>query len=287
LNAPDSALLREVKQAVAGYRKTRKQREEELKHDAVRDAAMGFFEKLGKQLEGKGRVIIYGLVGLVAVGALVGFLYNRSNKKAQQAQLELGKAIEITQAQVSASPVPGSIEPTYLNEKDRAYKAIEAFDKIINNYGDPYRENARYLKANQLLILDRAKGIAELEALTKSGDQQVAALSKLALAQVKETDGQLDAAAALYGELEKQNNAIVPAETARLYLAGVYEKQGKKQEAADILFNIVEAARKAKDAEGKPANQSNAAREAASKLQKLDPARYDKLTPEPTPDLNG
>jgi len=62
-------------------------------------------------------------------------------------------------------------------------------------------------------------------------------------------------------------------------LAGVYEKQGKKKEAADLLFNIVDAARKAKDKDGAPLPQSATAGAAAEKLQKLDPDRYAMLTP--------
>jgi hypothetical protein len=63
----------------------------------------------------------------------------------------------------------------------------------------------------------------------------------------------------------------------------VYVKQGKKKEAADLLFNIVETARKAKDAEGQPVPESAAAREASQELQKIDPARYAQLTPAARP----
>ena len=76
---------------------------------------------------------------------------------------------------------------------------------------------------------------------------------------------------------------IVTPETANLRLAGVYDKQGKKKEAADLLFSIVDAARKAKDQDGKPVPESSASREAAQKLLKIDPARHAQLTPPPTP----
>jgi len=248
---------------------------------------MEALNKAGKAVEGKGRLILYSLIGLIVVAGLVFFLYKRSDKKSQEASNLLGKAIEISQAQVTASPQPGSTELTFPNEKERAQKAIEAFDKVIAYYSDPYRENAKYFRATQLLIVDRAKGLAELEALTKSSDTKVATLSKLAVAQAKETDGQFDAAVVIYNELINSNNGIIPADTAKVYLAGVLEKQGKKQEAVEMLFNIVKAAREAKDANNKPIEQSSAAREAATKLQKLDPARYDQLPQEPPPDLNG
>jgi hypothetical protein len=51
-----------------------------------------------------------------------------------------------------------------------------------------------------------------------------------------------------------------------------------------VLFNIVDASRKAKGKDDKPAPVSSAAREAATQLQKLDPDRYAQLPPE-TPSL--
>jgi lipopolysaccharide biosynthesis regulator YciM len=108
----------------------------------------------------------------------------------------------------------------------------------------------------------------------------VAALAKFALAQTKESDGKLDEAAQLYSALASANNPAVTPDTANLRLAKVYEKQGKKKEAADVLFNIVDASRKAKGADNQPVPASAAAREAATRLQDLDPARYAQLPPE-------
>jgi hypothetical protein len=66
----------------------------------------------------------------------------------------------------------------------------------------------------------------------------------------------------------------------------VYQKQGKHKEATDLLFQIAENARKAKDKDGAPVPQSEAARDAAQQLQKLDPVRFAQLTPESPTLLN-
>jgi hypothetical protein len=58
---------------------------------------------------------------------------------------------------------------------------------------------------------------------------------------------QLDEAAALYQELANMDDPIVAKDTINFELAGVYEKQGKKQEAADLYFNIAKTASEAKD----------------------------------------
>ena len=53
----------------------------------------------------------------------------------------------------------------------------------------------------------------------------------------------------------------------------------------DLLFNIVDTARKAKDKDGKPVQESSASREAAQQLLKVDPARHAQLTPPPATGL--
>ena len=103
------------------------------------------------------------------------------------------------------------------------------------------------------------------------------------MAQAKESDGALDEAARLYSEIVKANSTIVTPESANLRLAIVYNKQGKKKEAADILFNIVDNARKARDKDQKPIPESAASRAAAQELLKIDPTRHAQLPPPPKP----
>ena len=259
--------------------KYKKKRARELQHDRFRDTTMSFFDRLGDLLEGRGRTILYGLGGLLLAGLLVLLFVKWNNKKRDEAQQALGRGINIQKSQITTQPIPGNTEPTFATEKDRAQRAIEEFEKVAGKYGDPYRSEARYFIASNRLAVDRQKGISELTELSKSNVAEVAALSKFALAQADESDGKLDDAAKLYNELAKLNSPTVTAETANLRLAKVYEKQGKKKEAADLLFNIVDTARKAKDKDGAPLPQTAAAAAAAEKLQKLDPDRSAQLTP--------
>ncbi|HEX8068965.1 MAG TPA: hypothetical protein VF546_03370 [Pyrinomonadaceae bacterium] len=258
-----------------------KKRVRELRHDAFRDKTMATFDRVGDRLEGRGRTILYALVGLVLVAILAGVFSWWRGKHADEARRALGRAIDINEARVSASPEPGATGPSYHTERERAQAAAAEFQKVEAKYGDPYKSLAHYFRAANLLTVDRPTGVRELEALTNNGNTEIAARAKFALAQVRQQDGQLDAAAALYAELAKTNAEIVPADTANLKLAEVYEKQGKKQEAIELLARIVETARTAKDKDGKPIPQSAAASDAAEHLQRLDPARYAKLPPEP------
>lgn len=261
--------------------KYKKKRARELQHDKFRDAAISVFDRLGDKLEGKGKAILYGLIGLVVLAVAVGFWVRWSNRKADEARRALGRGITIATTQITPS-VPGFTPPgpSFTDERERAQKAIEEFQKVAAKYGDPYRTEARYFIATHMLYVDRDNAINELAELSKSSIPEVATLSKFALAQTKQADGKYDEAAQLYSELARQNSAVVTPDIANLHLAEVYEKQGKRQEAADLLFNIVEASRNAKDADGTPLSASAAAQAAAEKLQKVDPERYAKLTPE-------
>src|SRR6185503_3004646 len=96
----------------------------------------------------------------------------------------------------------------------------------------------------------RESGVAELEALA-SGGGEVGKLSKFALAHAKADDGKFDVAVALYQQLAAMDDPVLAKETINFELAGVYEKQGKKAEAADVYFTLVKAATEAKDADGK------------------------------------
>jgi tetratricopeptide (TPR) repeat protein len=241
---------------------------------------MGLLDRLADKLEGKGRTILYGFGALVALGLLVWFWTARNERKAQEAYRALGHAIEVSSAPVTPSPTPGSTELSFMSEKDRAERAVKEFQAVAAKYDDP---KAKYFVAVNKLSVNRPEAISELEQLSKSGDDEVATMAKFALAQAKEEDGQFDAAATLYNELAQKNNSILPSDTVRLSLATMYEKQGKTKEAVDLLFKIVEEARKARDPEGKPMLQSAAAANAATKLEKLDAARYAQLPKEETP----
>jgi tetratricopeptide (TPR) repeat protein len=262
----------------------------EIKRDRFREETLGLFERLGDRLEGRGKTLLYGIGGLVLAAALAYALMSWREGKANEARQALGRAIEIAgapvaSAQTAATPQPGT--RTFATERERAQSAAEEFQKVADKYGDPYRSQANYFKAANLLVVDRPKGLGELEALTKNGDARLSAWAKFALAQAREADAQYDAAAALYKELASvRDNQIVPADTANFRLALVLEKQGKKTEAADILFQLVKASREAKDKDGKAVAPSSAAHEAAEKLEQLDPARHAQLPPEPPRDLS-
>ena len=236
-------------------------------------------EKVGAELNQHGRTILIGIGAIVALLILFGIWRTYSNNRQGKAETALGQGFKVTDAQVSASPIPGAITPVYATEKEKAQKAVETFQQAAN-YGNPTGELARYMIAVNQLQVDRAQGLSQLQQLTGSADSSVAVSAKYALAQAYEADGKYDDAAKLYNDLVSANTLPVTADSARLRLAAIYDKQGKKNEAVELLFTMVKAARELKDKDGKAVDPSSAVREATQELERLDPKRFGELPKE-------
>ena len=251
--------------------------------DPFQQRVGGKIEEAGKKLEGHGRNILYGIGALVVLGIIVWIIYAWSGKSNATAQAALGKAIEVSQTRVSDQPIPaGSTEKTFKTEKERAEASVAEFDKVAEKFGGDVGEKAKYLSAVNRVGLDRTAAVASLEELSKSSDA-VGKLSKYALAQTRAEDGKTDDAVALYQELAAMSDPIVSKETINFEIAKLYEKQGKKQEAVDVLFSLVKSASEVKDPDGKAMPLSPAAQNAKDKLKELDPEKAKEI-PEPAPE---
>ena len=239
-------------------------------------------EDVGKKLEGKGKTILYGIGAVVVVLILVMLFMKWNGRSSGAAQTALGKAIETSQAQISETGTPaGSTQKTYKSEKERAEAAIAEFQAVADKFGGSVGEKAKYFIAVNKLTTDRPAGITELEGLS-GGSSDTATLAKFALAQTRVGDNKLDEAVTLYQALASMTDAVVAKDTINFELAKIYEKQGKKQEAVDLYFNIAKAASEAKDQDGKPVRLTGTATSAKDKLKQLDPERAKQIVdPEP------
>ena len=82
------------------------------------------------------------------------------------------------------------------------------------------------------------------------------------------------------------SDPVVAKETVQLELAKQYEKAGRKDEAVNVLFDLVKAASEAKDLEGKSVPLTQTAQSAKDKLKALDPEKAKEI-PEPVPETPG
>ena len=262
--------------------KYKKKRARELKHDRFRDATMLLVDRLADKIAGRRTQVLYGLIGLIIVAVGIYGIIRWRHKHADEAAAAMGRAIAINDADIGPNPPPGSRDPFFTSQQERSERAIQEFQKVVAKYGEPYRTEALYFIATNELVTDRLKAETDLQNLA-NGSGDVAVLARYALGQAKESDGALDQSAALYSQIASSNSPLVTPESANLRLAVVYNKQGKKKEASDILFNMISAARSAKDKDNKAVPESAAARAAAQELLKIDPARHAQLPAPPSP----
>jgi hypothetical protein len=247
--------------------------------DAFQSSMTRKVEDVSRNLEGRGKTVLYALaaVGVLLVLFGIFYLWNRSSDA--KAQAALGKAIETSQAVVSDSPVPaGSTIKTFKTEKERAEASVAEFQSVADKFGGAVGEKAKYFVATNKLSLDRAAALSELENLSKSSGE-VGTLAKYALAQAKANDGKTDEAVGLYQQLASADNPVVAKDTINFELAKLLEKQGKKDEAVNIYFQIAKAASEAKDADGKPVPMSSTATDAKAKVEELAPEKAKEIQP--------
>jgi tetratricopeptide (TPR) repeat protein len=220
--------------------------------DPFQERVGGRIEEVGKKFEGQGRNILYGLGALGVLALLVGIFYLWNSRTNAAAQTALGKAIETSQARVTTSPpASGSTEKTFKTERERAEAAIAEFQAVADKYSGSVREKARYFVAVNRLSVDRPAAIEELRNISNA-NTPAGKLSKYALAKALVSDGTYDEAVSLFQELAALDDPIIAKETVKFDLADTYEKLDRKQEAADVYFDIAKAATEAKDQEGKP-----------------------------------
>ncbi len=241
-------------------------------------------EQAGKIFEGQGKNILYGIAALAVLGIVIWIFSSWSARSNSAGQAALGKAIETSQAQVTDTPPPaGSTAKTFKTEKERAEASIAEFQAVADKFGGGVGEKAKYFIAVNRLTIDRPAAMQELETLAKSNDE-TGKLSKFALAGAKTEAGDLDGASALYKELAGDKDPVVAKDTINFELAKIYEKQEKKPEAVELLFNIVKTASEAKDLDGKSVSMTATAQSAKDKLKQLDPEKAKEI-PEPAPNL--
>lgn len=235
----------------------------------------------GKIFEGQGKNILYGLGALLVLGLIAWIILSWTGRSEAQAQTALGKAIVTSQSAVTdQSPPAGSTERVFKTQRERAEASIAEFQTVAQTYGGAVGEKAKYFIATNRLTIDRAAGIQELEALAKSSDV-VGNQAKFALAQAKAAEGKYDEAVNLYKELAAAKDAVIAKETVDFELAGIYEKQDKKADAVNVLFELVKTATDAKDPEGKPVPLNSTAQKAKTKLTELDPEKAKEIPEQP------
>ncbi len=166
-------------------------------------------------------VVVAALV-LLVVG---GFFYLQTrDEKASVALSAALRTYETPLRPATAPPPPAGIE-SFTSSKDRAQAAQRGFRAVIHDY--PYTRSADFARywvgATAMDLGDYKMAEQELQQLTGSRRDDLAALAKFALASVYHAENKDGSAIQLYKELIDHPSTTVPKSTAQLELAAVYE----------------------------------------------------------------
>ncbi|HJT54607.1 MAG TPA: tetratricopeptide repeat protein [Candidatus Acidoferrales bacterium] len=203
--------------------------------------------------------VIYSAVAVIVI-VLAGLgIYTWRNKQNNAANMALGAAMRVSSAAIRPAGAPASPEnkDTYSSTAERGKAAEKQFKTVADQY--PHTDAghiAAYMAgASAIEAGDKAGGEQQLKKVADSGDKNVAALAKLALANFYRANNRLADATRLYKDLEDHPTDTVSKSAAQLAMAEMYEATDPQQ--ATTIYQQIQK-------ENKP--DSAAAQEAAAKL---------------------
>jgi predicted negative regulator of RcsB-dependent stress response len=176
---------------------------------------------------------------IVILVAVFGSWYYWSYRT-QKANEALGLAVETYNAALIPSGGAGE-EGKYHTAQERARAARAQFQQVAERYGytKPGRM-ARYMAGLTAIDSgDAQAGEAELKSVSESGNQELAALAKLALAGVYRSSNRNSDALRLYRELIDHPSASVSKPMAELELASFYDATNQHSEAGKVYEQII------------------------------------------------
>jgi predicted negative regulator of RcsB-dependent stress response len=211
-------------------------------------------------VEHKNKLIIAAVIVLVVAGTAAGSWYY-FNQQDQKASLEMSQAVRTLNTPVRPPNMPAQAEaPSFASSAERATAAHKQFQAIVDKYPHTHAaEFGRYFLGLTAADLgDNAAAERELQKVASSGNSDVAALAKVALASVYRNTGRNKQAVDLYKQLAAKPASTVGKVMAQMELAETYKSDNQPLEAKRI-YEIIQKENPA----------SEAAQMATAKLQEL------------------
>jgi tetratricopeptide (TPR) repeat protein len=180
---------------------------------------------------------------VVIVLAIAGVIFYQHHSAA--ASNAFGSAVSVYSTPIAdpAQPAPPGLK-TFPTAADRAKVANPLFVDVANHYGSTTAgHNALYFAGLTAADMGNTSGAETyFRKAADIHDADLAALARLALANLLAQHGQTGEAIKLYQDLINHPTSTVPAGTAQLQLAALYEASNKPAEANKIYAQL-----KAKD----------------------------------------
>jgi len=193
--------------------------------------------------EHRKQLIISAVVVAILVAASFGLWYWNSRRD-EAAGVKFGEAEKLYRAPIVAAGTPSTPEnPVFPSAADRAKAALKLFTAVADQYGSTNSGKiARYFSGLCYRDMgDFQSAEAALKKSSESGDNDLRALAKFALAELYAAQNRLNDAAAVYNDLAAHPATTVSRATALLQLAQMYEDHKQLAPARDAYQQVVKS----------------------------------------------
>jgi len=216
----------------------------QLKQDAFSRVTINAAEKTAHwTVEHRSTLIIAATVVAVVLAAVIGGWYYL-NAQDEKASLELSQAVRTMDAPLRPAGAPAQPDIlTFGSGKERAEAAKKQFQEIVNKY--PHTHSADmahyFLGVTSANLSDNATAETNFKDVASSGNRDVAAVAKFALASLYGQTNRTKDAVALYQELINKPTASVSKVSAQLQLADLYQNSNQPLDAKRIYEEVKKA----------------------------------------------
>ena len=219
----------------------RAQTRHQLKQDAFSRATIGVAEKTAHWTVEHQTKLIVSVVAVAVVLALVFGGWAYLNQQDQKASFDLSQAVRTMDTPLRPAGTPAQPDfPSFTSAKERAEAAQKQLQTIVDQY--PHTRTAdmaRYLLGVTALNLgNNSAAENDFKTVASSGNRDVAALAKFALASLYADNNRTKDAVALYQELINKPTVTVSKVTAQLQLAAVYQNSNQPLDAKRVYEQV-------------------------------------------------
>ena len=213
----------------------------QLKQDAFSRVTIDAAEKTAHwTVEHRSTLTIAGIAVAVVLAAVIGGWYYLTAQD-EKASLELSQAVRTMEAPLRPAGAPAQPDMlSYTSGKERTEAAKKLFQEIVDKY--PHTRTADmahyFLGVTAANLSDNTAAERNFKDVISSGNREVAAVAKFALASVYGQSNRTKDAIALYQELINKPTTSVSKVTSQLQLAEVYQTSNQPLEAKRIYEQV-------------------------------------------------
>jgi TolA-binding protein len=219
----------------------RAQTRHQLKQDAFSRATIGVAEKTAHwTVEHRSTLIIAVVVTAVVLAGGIGGWYYLTTQN-EKASVELSQAVRTMQTMLRPAGTPEQPDvPSFTSVKERTEAARKQFQAIVDKYPHTHTADMAhyFLGVTAEDLSDNATAERNFKEVASSGNHDVAAVAKFALAALYGQTNRAKEAIPIYQELINKPTASVSKVTAQLQLAELYQNTNAPLDAKKLYEQI-------------------------------------------------